>query len=139
MVYSTGVQFAPSVDESPDAVRKIMASLVKTSAAAKPAAEVPIFFERARFPRRGAGRTEAGTPAPKAPPAPKVAPPLPPPPQPHPAPAIALAMGDGEPVVEIGGPDYELDFTPTASPTHYDSTSRPRWRRSHSSWKAKRF
>ena len=43
MVYSTGVQFAPSVDGSPDAVRKIMASLVKTSAAAKPAAE-PLSF-----------------------------------------------------------------------------------------------
>jgi hypothetical protein len=121
MIYSTGVQFAPSVDESPDAVRKIMASPVKTSAAAKPAAEVPIFFDRAPFFRDE--EPDEPKPAKPAPPAPKAAPPAPPPPQPLPqhAPVTVLAMGDGEPVVEIsGGPDFELDFAPEASPTHYD-------------------
>lgn len=109
MMYSTGVQFASSVDESPEAVRKIMASLVKTSVADKPPAEVPIFFERAPFFRD----EEPHEPKPAAKPAhaaPKAAP----------APAAAFAMGDGEPVAEVAGPDFELDFTPTAAATHYD-------------------
>jgi hypothetical protein len=116
MVYSTGVQFAPSLDESPEAIRKIMASLVKTSVAAKPAADVPIFFERAPFFR------DDEPEEPKKPHvAPKVAaPPPPPPPQPQPAPAAALAMGDGEPLPDLGGPDYELDFAPASAATHYD-------------------
>ena len=54
MMYSTGVQFAPSVDEAPEPIRKIMASLVKTSVASKPAAEVPIFFD-AQLKRRQDG------------------------------------------------------------------------------------
>jgi hypothetical protein len=122
MVYSTGVQFANSVDESPDAVRKIMASLVKTSVADKPPAEVPIFFERAPFFRDE--EPDEPKPAKPAHAAPRAAPAQAPPPapqrQPHPAPAAALAMGDGEPVADFVAPDYELDFAPTAAATHYD-------------------
>lgn len=139
MMYSTGVQFAATVDESPEPIRKMMASLVKTSVADKPAAEVPIFFERAPFfredepeeprPPRPAPKVPASPPPPPkvaaAPPSPKfAAPPPPPPPKPAPA-AAAIAMGDGEPMLDIGGPDYELDFAPAASPTHYDFDAAP--------------
>ena len=106
MVYSTGLQFAPTVDESPEPIRRMMASLVKTSVAEKPAAEVPIFFERAPFFRD----EEEEEPAPPAA-APK----------PSPAPVIAAAIAMPEELPEISGPDFELDLNPSAEgPTHYD-------------------
>jgi len=129
MMYSTGIQFAASVDEAPEPMRKIMASIVKTSVAAKPAAEVPIFFEIAPFFRD----EEPAVEKPPARPAPKAAPAPPPPPAPKPqpapmivpAPAPAIAMGDGEPMADIGGPDFELDFNPAATPTHYEYHAEP--------------
>ena len=34
-------------------------------------------------------------------------------------------MGDGEPMADIGGPDFELDFNPAATPTHYEYHAEP--------------
>ena len=148
MMYSTGLQFAASVDESPEAVRRIMASLVKTSVADKPAAEVPIFFERAPFFRHDeeeeapkapppppvqppkpqpAPKPQVAAPKPAAP-KPQAPPPAPPPiqaPIPAPAPVTAAAIALGEEMPEISGPDFELDLNPTATPTHYDFDAAP--------------
>ena len=123
MMYSSGLQFAPTVDDSPEPIRRIMASLVKTSVADKPPAEVPIFFERAPFFRNDEDEP-APPPAPK-PPAPKppaAKPPAPPKPvpKPSPEPAIATAIALGEEMPEISGLDFELDLNPSATPTHYD-------------------
>ena len=138
MMYSTGLQFATSVDTSPDAIRRIMASLVKTSVAERPpAAPVPIFFERAPFFRDDDEEEQKPT----RPPAPKPAAPKPPPPAPKPAaapkpapvkpvpepePVIAVVpMMEEAPEVDIGGPAFELDFNPAAAPTHYDLLDEP--------------
>src|SRR5512141_1287189 len=84
MIYSTGLQFATSVDTSPDAIRRIMASLVKTSVAEKPpATPVPIFFERAPFFRDEEAEEPPSPPPPPPAPAPRAAP------KPKPAPARA--------------------------------------------------
>jgi PilZ domain-containing protein len=112
-VYSSGLQFASSVEESPEPIRRMMAALVKTSVAAKPAAEVPIFFERAPFFRED--DHEEHKPAPRPQPVPRQTPQAP----------AAIAMGDGEPMADVGGPDYELDFTPAPSPTHYELNAEP--------------
>ena len=146
MMYSTGLQYATSVDESPEPIRKLMASLVKKSVAAKPEAPIPIFFERAPFfrdeepddepkPRPVAAppKSAPAPPPPKiaaaAPPKPAVAPP-PPPPPPAPTPAqiataTAIAMSDGEQYADAAGPDFELDFSPAAMPTHYEYHAEP--------------
>ncbi|MGZ7080145.1 MAG: PilZ domain-containing protein, partial [Thermoanaerobaculia bacterium] len=129
MMYSTGIQFAPSVDSSPEVVQRIMGSLIKKSVEEHAPAEVPIFFERAPFFRDD----EPGEPPPAAPPAPPARPPAAPPPAarattPAPAPApppasvpmavgvIALSEGTDD-----GGPSYELDFNPAATATHMDA------------------
>jgi hypothetical protein len=126
MMYSTGLQFATSVDTSPDAIRRIMASLVKTSVAERPAtAPVPVFFERAPFFR---DEEEEQKPAPKPVPAAPLPRPSPPPPVivPRPEPVVAVApMMDEAAEVDIGGPSFELDFNPAASPTHPDLMDEP--------------
>lgn len=119
MTYSTGLQFATSVDTSPDAVRRIMTSLVKTSVSERPPAELPVFFERAPFFRDDTPDEKPARPAARTPP--------PPPPAPAPAPAavpaVAMAMGDGE--IDVGGPSFELDLNPAAATTHFDFHDEP--------------
>jgi hypothetical protein len=99
-------------------VRKIMASLVKTSVAEKPVTQaVPVFFERAPFFRDD--EPEEKTPPPRPAPEPKAA-------EQRSAPvAPALAMGDGSHLADVAGPDFELDFTPAPAPTHYDFEAAP--------------
>jgi hypothetical protein len=104
MAYSTGLQFATSVDSSPDAVLRIMASLVKTSVAEREPEEVPIFFERAPF-----FREEEETPPPA------------PPRRPSPAAVPAKTVAPSAVEIEAGGPSFELDFGPADAAAQFDA------------------
>jgi hypothetical protein len=108
MMYSTGLQFATSVDTSPEAVRRIMASLVKTNVTEHPPAEVPIFFERAPFLRD----EEKEEPLPPARASAQVAAPTP-----FRGGAIALPAEH----VDTNSSSFELDYSPAATATNSSS------------------